>query len=60
MTPQATNRREGDMTSCSRSSRKLCAFTLKELETMKAAQELLGVLTIGGGSAGADCGGGGS
>jgi hypothetical protein len=30
---------------------KLTAFTLKELETMKAAQKLLGGLTIGGGSA---------
>jgi hypothetical protein len=32
-------------------SQKLRAFTWKELETVRAAQELLGALTIGGGNA---------
>jgi hypothetical protein len=49
--PQANNRREGSLTSCHGCSWKLCAFTKKELETVKAAQKLLGVPTIGGGSA---------
>jgi hypothetical protein len=42
MTSQATNRREGVSTSCRGRSRKLHAFTEKELETVRAAQELLG------------------
>jgi hypothetical protein len=33
------------------SSRKLRAFTWKELERVNAAQKLFGALTIGGGSA---------
>jgi hypothetical protein len=37
---------------------KLRAYTQKELETMRAAPELLGELTIGGGSARARGGGG--
>jgi hypothetical protein len=44
MTPQATNKREGGLTSCHGRS-------WKELETVKAAPKLLGALTIGGGSA---------
>jgi hypothetical protein len=51
MTPQTTTRREGGLTSCCGRSRKLRAFTKKEIETMKAAQILLGAPTIGGGSA---------
>ncbi len=61
MTPQASNRREGGMTSCRGCSWMLCAFSKKELETVKAAQKLLGALTIGRGSAwagGGDGGGG--
>jgi hypothetical protein len=54
MTFQATNRREGGFTSCCGRSQKLCAFT------MRAAQELLGMPAIGGGSARAGGGGGGS
>jgi hypothetical protein len=49
MTPQATNRRQGDLTSCSGQSWKHRTFTWKELETVKTAQKLLGGLTIGGG-----------
>jgi hypothetical protein len=41
-------------------SQKLCTFTSKELETVRVAQELLGALTIGGGSAWPGGGGGGS
>jgi hypothetical protein len=41
-------------------SRKLRAFIKKELETVKAANKLLGAPTIGGGSAWAGGGGGGS
>jgi hypothetical protein len=52
MTSQATNRREGVSTSYRGHSRKL--------ETMRAAHELLGVPTIGGGSARPEGGGGGS
>jgi hypothetical protein len=48
MTPQATNRRQGGLTSCRGHSRKHCTFTWKELETVKAAQKLLGALTIRG------------
>jgi hypothetical protein len=46
--------------SCQGRSWKLRAFTYKELETVRAAQKLLGVPTIGGGSAQAGGGGGGS
>ncbi len=49
MTPQVTNRKEGGLTSYRGHNRKLRAFTQKELETMKVAQELLGAPTIGGG-----------
>jgi hypothetical protein len=49
MTSQAINRRKGVSKSCRSFSRKLRAFTYKELETTRAAQELLGVPTIGGG-----------
>jgi hypothetical protein len=41
-------------------SQKLCTFTSKELQTVRAAQELLGAPTIGGGSASPGGGGGGS
>jgi hypothetical protein len=51
MTSQATNRREGGSTSWPGCSRKLRTYTLKELETVWAAPELLCVPTIGGGSA---------
>jgi hypothetical protein len=44
--------------SCRRGSRKLCAFTYKELETVRAVQKLLGAPTIGGGSVQAEGGGG--
>ncbi len=50
MTSQVTNRREGISKSCCGCSRKLCAFTQKELETVRASQELVGAQTIGGGS----------
>ncbi len=43
--------RERGLTSCLGRSRKLRAFTYKELETMKAAQKLLGEPTIDRGSA---------
>ncbi len=46
--------------SCRGRSRQLYAFTQKELETVKAANKLLGVPTVGGGSAWAGDGGGGS
>ncbi len=59
MTPQATNRREGGSTSCRGRSQKLRAFTYKELETVRAAQKLLGAPTIGRGSAWVGGGGGG-
>jgi hypothetical protein len=52
MTSQLTKRREGVSTSCLGRSRKLRAFTYKELETVRVAQELLGVPTIGWGSPG--------
>ncbi len=55
---QVTNRREGGLMSCF--SQKLSTFTHKEQETVKAAQKLLGALTIGKGSAWARGGGGGS
>jgi hypothetical protein len=59
MTPQATNRREGGLTS--RRSQKLLAFTYKKAnETVKAAQELPGAPTVGGGNVQAEGGGGGS
>jgi hypothetical protein len=54
MTPQATNRREGGLTSC-----RCRAFNKKELETARAAQKLLGAPSIGRGSARARGGGGG-
>ncbi len=60
MTSQATNRREGVSKSCRGCSWKLSAFTQKELETVRVAQELHGVLTICGGSARPGGGGGGS
>jgi hypothetical protein len=50
MTFQATNRREGGLTSCSG----------KELKTVRAAQKLLGAPTISRGSAWPGGGGGGS
>jgi hypothetical protein len=37
--------------SCRSRSRKLRAYTKKELETVRAAPELLGARTMGGGSA---------
>jgi hypothetical protein len=46
MTPQVTNRREGGFMSCCGRSLKLRAFTWKELETVRAAQKLLGAPTI--------------
>ncbi len=46
--------------SCHGCSRKLCAFTQKELQTVLVAQKLLGAPTVGGGSAQAGGGGGGS
>jgi hypothetical protein len=49
MTPQETNRGDGDLMSCHGHSQKLCAFTWKELETLRAAQKLLGAPTIGRG-----------
>jgi hypothetical protein len=52
MTSQATNRREGGSTSRHGHSRKLRAYTKKEIETVRAAPELLGGPAIGGGSAG--------
>jgi|LakMenEpi03Aug12_release.lakeMendotaPanAssembly.Ray.scaffolds.fasta_scaffold6485013_1 hypothetical protein len=52
MTPQVINRREGGLKSCCGRGPKLRAFTLKELETMKAVQKLLGAPTIGGGGPG--------
>jgi hypothetical protein len=45
---------------CHGRSQKLHAFTEKELENVKAAQKLLGALTIGRWSAQAGGGGGGS
>jgi hypothetical protein len=57
MTPEVTNRREGGMMSCCSCSRKLRAFTWKELETVNAAQKRLGALSIGVGSARAGGGG---
>jgi hypothetical protein len=60
MTSQAINRREGVSKSCRGRSPNLCAFTEKEPETARVAQELLGTLTIGGGSAQSGAGGGGS
>jgi hypothetical protein len=59
MTSQATNRREGGSTSCPGHSRKLRAYTSKELETMRVAPELLGAPTIGGRRAQPGGGGGG-
>jgi hypothetical protein len=60
MTSQATNLREGGLSSCCGRSHKLHAFTWKELDTVRAAQKLLGALTIGRGSARTGGGGGGS
>ena len=59
MTSQATNRREEGSASCPGRSRKLPTYTWKELETAWVAPELLGALTIGGGSARSRGGGGG-
>jgi hypothetical protein len=47
MTSQATNRREGGSRSCCCRSQKLHAFTEKELETVRAAQELP-IIGVGG------------
>ncbi len=58
MTSQATNRREGGSTSCRGRSRKLQAYTQKELETVRGAPELLGAPTTGGGSTRPGGGGG--
>jgi hypothetical protein len=60
MTSHAANRKEGVSTSCLSRSRRLRAFTQKEPETVKVAQELLGAPTIGGASAWSGGGGGGS
>ncbi len=49
MTSQATNRRERGFMSCCGLSRKVRAFTEKELEAVRATQELLGVPIIGWG-----------
>ncbi len=59
MISRGNSRREGGFTSSRVRSWKLRAFTQKELETVWAVQELLGALTIGGGSAWAVGGGGG-
>ncbi len=56
---QPIGEREALHHSCHGCSRKLLAFTLKELETMRVDQKLLGALTTGGGSAWAGGGGGG-
>jgi hypothetical protein len=41
MTSQATNRREGGLTSCHSHSRQFCSFTYKELDTVvRVAQKL--------------------
>jgi hypothetical protein len=45
----ATNRRDGGVMSCCGHSRKLRVYTQKELETVKAAQNMLGALAVGGG-----------
>jgi hypothetical protein len=58
MTSQATNGREGDSASCCGCSWMLHAFTKKELETVRAAQELLGAMTVGRESAQPGGGGG--
>jgi hypothetical protein len=52
MTSQVINRRERGSASYCGSGRKLCAFTWKAIETGRAAQELLGAPTIGGGMPG--------
>ncbi len=52
--------REGGLMSCRSRNQKLCTFTEKELETVKAALKLLGAPTIGRRSALAGSGGGGS
>ncbi len=53
-----TNRREGGDTSCRGRSREALGLHLEELETVRAAPELLGAPTIGGGSARPGGGGG--
>ncbi len=53
-----TNKREGGSTSCRGCIRKLWAYTQKELETVRAAPELLGAQTTGRGSARPGGGGG--
>ncbi len=60
MTSQGTNRREGGSTSCHGCIWKLRSNTYKELETVRAAPELLDEPNIGGGSALPGGGGGGS
>ncbi len=54
------SRREGGLTSCRGHSWQFRVFTTKELETARVVQKLLGVPTIGSGSARAGGGGGGS
>ncbi len=39
----------GGSTSCCSRSQELCSFSYEELETVRAAQELIGAPTIGGG-----------
>jgi hypothetical protein len=58
MTPQATDRIEGGLASCHGSA--ASSLRKKDLETMKMAHKLLGAPTIGGKSAQAWGGGGGS
>ncbi len=58
MTSQVTNRRQGGSTSCLGHSQKLWAYTKKELETLRAAPELLGAPTLGRGRARPGGGGG--
>jgi hypothetical protein len=58
MTSQVTNRRERGSMSCPGRSRKLRTYTLKELESVWVAPELLGAPTIGRGSAWSGGGGG--
>jgi energy-converting hydrogenase Eha subunit G len=58
MTSQVTNRKEEGSMSFRGCSRKLRAYTKKELEIVRAAPELLGALTIGKGCAWPGCAGG--
>ncbi len=59
MTSHATNRREGGFTSCCGCRQKFRPFTKKEIETVRAAQKLLGVPIIDRGECLARGGGGG-